>query len=49
LGKWDMVKSKDANAVNYKVPNFGMDQDISDSLASEKSTSESLGKNWNPK
>jgi hypothetical protein len=43
-----MKLAGDANPVNYKVPNFGIDQDIADSLASEKSTSETLDKKWNP-
>lgn len=46
-GKWDLKKSEEVKR-DYTVPNFGMDQDIADSIESEKSTSGLLGVAWNP-
>jgi len=46
-GKWDLKKSEKIDR-DYKVPNFGMDADIADSLASEKTTSAELGTAWEP-
>jgi len=49
-GKWDLKKNdKPDHPINYKVPNFGMDQDIADSFASESSTSTQLGHKWEPR
>jgi len=39
LGKWDYKPAKVAWDLDYKVPNFGVDFDIADTIASEKSTS----------
>lgn len=36
LGKWDYKDAAVAWKLNYRVPNFGMDADIADSLESEK-------------
>jgi hypothetical protein len=48
-GKWDLKGyTKPDHPINYSVPNFGMDQDIADSLSSEKSTSAQLGHTWAP-
>jgi len=47
-GKWDLKKKQDPPKRDYTVPNFGMDQDIADSLASESSTSTQLGHKWTP-
>lgn len=49
LGKWDYKDASVSWKLDYKVPNFGVDQDIADSLASEKSTSDQLGTKWEPK
>jgi hypothetical protein len=46
-GKWDLKESKEIKR-DYTVPNFGVDHDIADSLASETSTSAQLGINWTP-
>jgi len=48
-GKWDYNgKHKDDYETNYKVPNFGIDVDIMDTVDSEKSSSELLGHKWTP-
>lgn len=48
LGKWDYKPAAVDWKLNYRVPNFGVDQDIGDSLASEKSTSSQLEHKWEP-
>jgi hypothetical protein len=49
-GKWDYNgKHGDDYPTNYKVPNFGIDVDIMDTVDSEKSSSELLGHKWGPK
>jgi hypothetical protein len=35
LGKWDYKDAAVPWKLNYRVPNFGVDADIADSLASE--------------
>ena len=49
LGPWDYKPASVAWKLNYRVPNFGVDFDIADSLASEKSTSSQLDIKWEPK
>mgnify|MGYP006879127430 CR=1 FL=1 len=50
LGKWDIKGySKPDHDINYKVPNFGMDVDMIDSIASEASTSAALNHKWEVK
>ena len=48
LGKWDLKKKEDAPKIprDYKVPNFGGDHDISDSLASLAKAEKELNKKW---
>jgi hypothetical protein len=46
-GNWDLKKTEKIKR-DYKVPNFGMDTDIADSLSSEKSTSAQLDTKWTP-
>jgi len=47
-GKWDLQKKKDKPEypINYKVANFGEDNDIESSMKSLEQAEKSLNKKW---